>query len=192
MSNFVQGNKAGRFFIYGNIQGAALGASLPQIHALVIKGNKSGRFFVNAGVYGTALSITISKGGVASPLSGAAKGLSITGAQARLLGKGSLAAKALSISEQRATIFAPGSIAGRAESITLERAAILAVGDLAALCESISSAAAALSGSITPPPGITTIFIVSARQPTTRRQDYAGGKFWQRRVSAHEQTVRMP
>jgi hypothetical protein len=84
-----------------------------------------------------------------------------------------------------------GALQGSAISISTSSARFNALGVLAGKTESISLSSAQL-GTFVPPSGPLTIFIVSPQQPVTRRQDYVGGKFWQRRVGPGEQTIRMP
>jgi hypothetical protein len=82
-------------------------------------------------------------------------------------------------------------IAGKTFGLSSSSAALVWYNQLGGSTFGESCSSAALS-TVAPPSGAGLIFRVSPQQPITRRQDYAGGKFWQRRVSARQSTVRMP
>jgi hypothetical protein len=115
--------------------------------------------------------------------------LSISTSSAVLQRFAGAAAQGLSVSGQSALLTGLGLLAGKAWSISTSSVAEQGTGALAALCNSITMSRALLSQFSPVLP--TTIFKVSASQPITRMQDY-GLKFWQRRVSARQPTVRMP
>lgn len=76
-------------------------------------------------------------------------------------------------------------------STSTSSALVTAAGTMAGdeLSASTSSALLSTPG---PPPGAIVYRVISPRQPTTRQEVFATGKFWQRRVSACQERVRQP
>jgi hypothetical protein len=122
------------------------------------------------GFYITILSLSGSSATGMAVAVGAGKGLGIALQSAYLLGIGVLSGAGLGLAMESETSRAVGILAGKTMGIAI---------------------GTGLMGTQPAPPGVLLIFNVSARQPTTRRQDYTQ-KFWQRRVSASQQTIRMP
>jgi hypothetical protein len=119
---------------------------------------------------GSIISVSISSGGSKGTGSLLGSGLSNSGASAQTRGTASGTGSTGGLSSAAATI------------------AYLSVGTMAGESISLSSSSAALSS--TAPPAMTIYHRVSPWQPITARQDFAGGKFWQRRVSGIQSRVR--
>jgi hypothetical protein len=116
------------------------------------------------------------------------KTLGISMESAILAAKGLLAGTSEGISMASAALVSKGLLSGKTQGISMAQARLIANAILNALTQGISLSSASLS-SISPVT-VSNIFTIAARQPRYRMPSFTG-KFWQRRVSARQQTIRM-